>query len=108
MLGLLMSDIDVEKQLNRLDFPYILKDNKFTVTIPKRRLDIDPNINDIAEEIGRLYGYHNLSSTLPKVPIRQGGYIGDVKYRKLISKRLRTLGLNEVKTYTLISPAMAS
>lgn len=108
MLGLSMTDIDVEKQLNRLDFPYLLKENKFTVTIPKRRLDIDPNINDIAEEIGRLYGYHNLVSTLPNVPIRKGGYIGDVKYRKTISKRLRTLGLNETKTYTLVSPEMAS
>ena len=107
MLGLSMTDIDVEKQLNRLDFPYLLKDDSFTVTIPKRRLDIDPNINDIAEEIGRLYGYHNLVSTLPNVPIRKGGYIGDVKYRKTISKRLRSLGFNETKTYTLVSPDMA-
>ena len=107
MLGLSMTDIDVETELNRLDFPYLLKDDKFTVTIPKRRLDIDPNINDIAEEIGRLYGYHNLESTLPVVPIKKGGYVGDVKYRKIISKRLRELGLNETKTYTLISPDMA-
>ncbi|HPF83571.1 MAG TPA: hypothetical protein PLV83_05380, partial [Bacilli bacterium] len=73
-----------------------------------RRLDIDPNINDIAEEIGRLYGYHNLVSTLPTIPVRKGEYVGDVKYRKLISKRLRSLGLNECKTYTLTSPEMAS
>ena len=107
LLGITISTKDMEIELNRLDFPYKLNKDKFTVTIPTRRLDIDPNVNDIAEEIGRLYGYHNLVSTLPRVPIRKGEYIGEVKYRKLASKRLRTLGLNECKTYTLVSPEMA-
>ena len=107
MLGITISTKDMEVELNRLDFPYTINKDVFTVEIPKRRLDIDPNVNDIAEEIGRLYGYHNLVSTLPKTNIRKGSYIGDVKYRKIISKRLRSLGLNEVKTYTLTSPNMA-
>lgn len=108
LLGITIDEKDMEVELHRLDFPYELQNGKFTVTIPKRRLDIDPNVNDIAEEIGRLYGYHNLVSTLPNVPIRQGKYVGDVKVRKMISKRLRSLGLNETKTYTLVSPEMAS
>ena len=103
ILGITISEEDMKTELSRLDFDYKLKDGVFEVVIPSRRLDIDPNVNDIAEEIGRLYGYHNLVSTLPKVPIRRGQYIGDVKYRKKISKRLRSLGLNEVKTYTLVS-----
>lgn len=107
MLGIEISKEDMEVELNRLDFPYIINGDEFTVTIPKRRLDIDPNINDIAEEIGRLYGYHNLISTLPKSTIKKGEYIGDVKYRKIASKRLRTLGLNETKTYTLVSKEMS-
>ncbi len=107
MLGITISTKDMEIELNRLSFPYELNNDSFTVTIPNRRLDIDPNVNDIAEEIGRLYGYHNLISTLPSIPIRKGQYIGDVKYRKMISKRLRSLGLNECKTYTLTSPDMA-
>ncbi|MBQ8132456.1 MAG: phenylalanine--tRNA ligase subunit beta [Bacilli bacterium] len=107
ILGITISEEDMKVELGRLDFPYELKDGKFTVTIPKRRLDIDPNVNDIAEEIGRLYGYQNLVSTLPRVPIRRGEYIGDVKYRKQLSKRLRRLGLNETKTYTLVSPEMS-
>ena len=109
MLGLSLSDKDVETELNRLDFPYSL-DNKdtFTVTIPSRRLDIDNNVNDIAEEIGRLYGYHNLVSTLPTLPLKRGVYVGDVKIRKEISKRLRSLGLNETKTYTLVSDKQAN
>jgi phenylalanyl-tRNA synthetase beta chain len=107
LLGIKISEEDMKVELERLDFPYELKDGKFIVTIPKRRLDIDPYVNDIAEEIGRLYGYHNLVSTLPKVQIKQGEYKGDIKLRKDISKRLRNLGLNETKTYTLISPDMA-
>lgn len=106
MLGIEVSEEDMKKELERLDFKYKLDNGKFIVTIPNRRLDIDPNVNDIAEEIGRLYGYHNLVSTLPKVDIKKGDYIGNVKYRKLISKRLRSLGLNEVKTYTLVSKDM--
>lgn len=107
LLGIKIDEEDMKVELGRLDFAYEYKDRKFTVTIPRRRLDIDPYVNDIAEEIGRLYGYQNLVSTLPVVPIRRGNYIGDVKYRKQVSKRLRRLGLNEAKTYTLISPDMA-
>ena len=107
ILGIEISEADMKVELGRLDFPYKLEKGKFVVTIPKRRLDIDPNVNDIAEEIGRLYGYGNLVSTLPVVPIKRGEYIGDVKYRKEISKRLRRLGLNETKTYTLVSPEMS-
>ena len=108
MLGIVLTNDDIKTELNRLDFEYEFKDGKFIATIPSRRLDIDPNVNDISEEIGRLYGYHNLVSTLPKVSIRKGKYVGDVKYRKLVSKRLRSLGLNECKTYTLVSPDMAN
>jgi len=108
MLGIEISVDDMKVELSRLGFEYVLDKDKFTVTIPHRRLDIDANVNDIAEEIGRLYGYHNLVSTLPKVGIRKGRYIGDVKYRKEVSFRLRSLGINESKTYTLTSPEMAS
>lgn len=107
MLGITISDDEMAHELDRLDFKYERNLSTFTVTIPNRRLDVEPNINDIAEEIGKLYGYHNLKSTLPTVQIKKGEYIGDVKYRKQISKRLRTLGLNECKTYTLTSPDKA-
>jgi len=108
MLGITISDSDMEAELNRLDFKYEKDGDKFIATIPARRLDIEANVNDLAEEIGRLYGYHNLVSTLPTGEFRQGKYVGDVKYRKLISKRLRSLGLTETKTYTLTSPDMAN
>jgi len=107
LLGIKISEDDIKIELDRLDFSYKQEDDNFIVTIPNRRLDIDTNVNDIAEEIGRLYGYHNLVSTLPKCEIKSGKYIGNVKYQKLISSRLRSLGLNETKTYTLVSSEMA-
>ena len=108
MLGIKIDEDIMKHELERLDFPYTIKDSKFKVTIPSRRLDIESNVNDIAEEIGRLYGYQNIKGTLPKIELKRGEYVGDVKYRKAISKRLRSLGLSEVKTYTLVSPSMAA
>lgn len=108
ILGIKISKEDMAKELERLMFNYKFNDDKFIVTIPNRRLDIDPFVNDIAEEIGRLYGYENLASSLPKGVYRKGGYIGDVKYKKMVSFRLRSLGLNECKTYTLVSPTMSN
>ena len=107
LLGIEISTKDMEHELDRLDFKYSLKGNNFHVIIPRRRLDIDPYVNDMAEEIGRLYGYHNLKSTLPVIPDRRGIYVGDVLIRKNISRRLRSLGLNEARTYTLVSPSKA-
>ena len=108
VLGMHMNNKDVEEQLEKLDFPYKLKKEVFHITIPRRRLDVEPNKADIAEEIGRLYGYNNLEDTLPNVETKRGEYIGDVKIRKQISKRLRNLGLNEVKTYTLVTSETAN
>lgn len=108
VLGMSMTNEDVEAQLNKLDFEYSLNNNVFHITIPRRRLDVEPNKADIAEEIGRLYGYDNLIDTQPVVNTRRGVYVGDVAIRKNISKRLRTLGLNEVRTYTLVPEDVAN
>ena len=108
MLGINISNENMEKEFDRLGFNYNLENDTFTVTIPNRRLDIEANVNDIAEEIGRLYGYHNLVGTLPKLETKKGEYKGNLKLRKDVSKHLRGLNLNEVKTYTLVSPEMAN
>ena len=108
VLGMSMNNQDVEEQLKKLDFEYSLNNNVFHITIPRRRLDVEPNKADIAEEIGRLYGYDNLVDTQPVVNTKRGVYVGDVAIRKNISKRLRTLGLNEVRTYTLVPESVAN
>ncbi len=108
VLGMEMSKDDVEKQLDKLDFKYELDKDIFHITIPRRRLDVEANKADLAEEIGRLYGYNNLVDTLPEVGTKRGIYVGDVALRKNVSKRLRNLGLTEVRTYTLVPSDMAN
>ena len=108
VLGMNMTDQDVEMQLDKLDFKYELNGGKFHIVIPRRRLDVEANKADLAEEIGRLYGYNNLEDTLPKVGTKRGVYVGDVKLRKNISRRLRELGLTEVRTYTLTDEKTAN
>ena len=85
ILGISITDDDMRLELDRLDFEYKYDKGLFTITVPNRRLDIECNAADIAEEIGCLYGYHNL--------------VG----RKDVSKRLRALGFDEDKNYTLVS-----
>lgn len=107
ILGITITDDILKTELERLDFEYEYKDKVFTITIPARRLDIEPNKADIAEEVGCLYGYHNLEGTLPVLPQKKGEYKGNIKARKDITKRLRALGLDEDKNYTLVSKEMA-
>ena len=102
LLGLELTDEDIENQLDKLDFKYTLKKGVFEAIIPRRRLDIESNVNDIAEEVGRLYGYHNLKSNLPLLPTNPGKYEHSIQIRKDLSKRLRSLGLNETRTYSLV------
>lgn len=105
LLGVEMSLEDAKKSLQNLQFPFELKGEEFTVTIPNRRNDVSMR-EDLVEEIGRLYGYNHIVSKLPRLYDKQGSYTPNIKLRKSISKRLRTLGLNETRTYTLISPEM--
>ncbi|MEG0267131.1 MAG: phenylalanine--tRNA ligase subunit beta, partial [Bacilli bacterium] len=100
-LGVTMTLDDCKKSLNNLGFDYTLQDETLTVTIPTRRLDVEPNKADLIEEIGRLYGYANILSVLPKIENKKGEYIGNVKVRKQLSKLLRGLGLDETRTYLL-------
>lgn len=103
VLGLSISDDDIKHSLDNLGFTYTCNNSNYTVEIPNRRLDVEAHKQDLIEEIGRLYGYDKIPSRLPSVELNPGKYVGNVKYRKLISKRLRSLGLNECRTYTLVS-----
>ena len=102
VLGMTLTDDDIKDSFNRLGFNYILKDNGYEVIIPNRRMDVNIK-EDLIEEVGRLYGYDNI---LPKTPtgyIKKGSYTSKGHLNKQISKRMRSYGLNEVRSYTLIS-----
>ena len=103
LLGIGMNLEDCENSLKKLGFKYTVDGEELTVTIPERRLDVEANKADLIEEIGRLYGYDNIVPVLPSLPTKKGEYKGLTKVRKDISKRLRSLGLNETRTYLLQS-----
>ena len=102
-LGINMTLENCLESLKKLGFKYTVDGEEMTVTIPARRLDVEANKADLIEEIGRLYGYDNIKAELPIIPDKKGEYVGSVKVRKQLSKRLRALGLNETRTYLLQS-----
>ena len=103
ILGMSLNKIDVESTLNSLGFGYKLDNDVYSITIPNRRQDIYLQKEDIIEEIGRIYGYDNIKPTLPMVNIKKGDYCESARIRKIVSKRMRSLGFNEIRTYTLIN-----
>ena len=102
ILGMNLTKVDVESTLNSLGFKFKIDGNKYEVEVPNRRQDIFLQKEDIIEEVGRIYGYDNIKPTLPLVNIKKGEYSENAKFRKIISKRMRNLGFNELRTYTLI------
>lgn len=94
----------VTAYLNNLNFNFLYNESKLTwkVTIPElRNEDITREI-DLIEEIGRLHGFNNFVTTLPKIT-----NIGqeDISYktRKKITSCLINLGFNELIHYSLIN-----
>lgn len=107
LLGLEIPLDDAKKAFDNLQFTYKLNGEEFEVTIPNRRGDVSIK-EDLIEEVGRLYGYQHIVSKMPRLDVKRGCYVGNVGLRKSISKRLRALGLNETRTYTLVSPEMSA
>ncbi|MBQ8902314.1 MAG: phenylalanine--tRNA ligase subunit beta [Bacilli bacterium] len=103
ILGMTLTNEDVESTFDSLGFAYIVDNNTYEVTVPNRRQDIAMQKEDIIEEVGRIYGYDNIQPTLPLVNIKKGEYSESAKFRKIISKRIRSLGFNELRTYTLLN-----
>lgn len=102
VLGLNLKFEEIETVFRKLKFPYERNETTFTVTIPKRRLDITI-AEDLIEEVGRVYGYDKIIGTLPKLASKQGTYTNKLIYQKKIKDRLIALGLKEVITYSLVS-----
>ncbi len=67
LLGSNISLKEVIEIFEKLGFKATANGNKITVTVPRRRIDIDIK-EDLIEEVGRIYGVNNIEGTLPKVP----------------------------------------
>ncbi|MFA7436164.1 MAG: phenylalanine--tRNA ligase subunit beta [Bacilli bacterium] len=97
-LGVHISKEEVKDILERLKFAIT---DKLEVIIPTRRSDISIK-EDVIEEIGRIYGYDNLPTTLPKTS-SIGGLSQKQKIRREIIDTLTGLGLSENVTYSLVN-----
>ena len=103
LLGLDLSLESMLGYLNSLGLKSVLEGGLIHSTIPTYRLDLNIEA-DLIEEIGRLYGFHNIEGK----PLAGVLTRGHKPYGKIIEDNskaiLSGLGYNEVMTYSFISP----
>jgi len=99
-----ITPITISNYLSRLNFNYTCNDSKliWKVEIPTSRSDDITRQIDLIEEIGRLHGFNNFLTRLPK--IRRIG-VEDYSYqtRKKITMCLLNAGFNELIHYSLVN-----
>ncbi len=101
--ALLGTDIDKETMisyLNRLEIPVEGDD----ILVPSFRPDLNL-MADIAEEVGRSFGYNEIPITEFKNST-QGGYSPIMKLESKAGRVCRSLGYSEIITYSFVSPAI--
>ncbi len=100
LLGTNIPEADMIKYLNLLE---IEVDNK-TIHVPSFRPDLNL-MADIAEEVGRSYGYNEIPTTAFKTST-QGGYSPVMLMENKAGQLCRSLGYSEIITYSFVSPAI--
>ena len=98
VLGTNLTTEEVIDIFRRLGFKSIENNEKISVEVPTRRLDISIK-EDLIEEVGRIYGVNNIKSKLPVTTMKKGSY--DKTTREIRNKMI-SLGLNEVLSYNLV------
>jgi phenylalanyl-tRNA synthetase beta chain len=111
LLGMSVARGDMLQTLERLGFePEDRADEGVRVTVPGwRRFDVE-GAADLAEEVGRIAGFDRVPTTMPTGPLPAPRIDGDRGYSDEWSARqlLAAAGLQEVITYSLVDPALAS
>lgn len=79
-------------------------DDAWTITVPSRRGDISMEA-DLVEEVGRLYGYDNIPSTLPFGATTVGVRNVNQRLRKRTREVLIGAGMTEVFPYSFSHPS---
>ena len=91
--------------LKKLGFELSNKGNVYSVKVPTWRNDVSL-MEDISEEIARIYGYDNIPSTLP-IGVTSQGYQSDTQnFVDKIKSALVGLGMNEELSFSFTNPTM--
>jgi len=98
-LGIHVSEDYMKEILKKLEFT--VDGNK--ITAPTFRADIGC-MNDVAEEIARIYGYNKIEASAIRAETTQGGRTPKQQFEVDLSDLLCNIGLDEIQTYSFISP----
>ena len=99
LLGINVSVDQMKDYLRRLEIPV----EGMTIKVPSFRPDLR-RMADIAEEVGRLYGYNNLDSSMFKGTTVKGGYSASRILENTATTAARAMGYSEIITYSFVSP----
>ena len=100
LLGTDISREDMVHYLDLLEIP-VEGDN---ILVPSFRPDLI-RMADIAEEVGRSYGYNKIPVTEFKTST-QGGYSREMKLETKAGTLCRAMGYSEIITYSFVSPTV--
>lgn len=98
-LGVQLDRAYMEQVLEQLGF--VCRDGM--VEVPSWRTDVEC-MEDLAEEVVRIYGYNKIPSTEFKGPMTQGGRNKKQQFEVRISDALCDMGMDEIHTFSFISP----
>ena len=98
LLGTDISREDMVKYLALLEVPVDGDD----IHVPSWRPDLTL-MADIAEEVGRSFGYNEILTSALKMAAK-GGYSPKMLFESACGKACRALGYNEIITYSFVSP----
>lgn len=98
LLGTTITGEEVSQIFKNYSFSYTQNGDLFTLEVPYLRGDLE-DTNDIAEEIGRIYGYDKIVGILPKI---NSGEKKNETYLRIHALREKLIkdGYKEVMTYT--------
>ena len=99
LLGTNISREDMVDYLRRLEISVEGDD----ILVPSFRPDLQ-HMADIAEEVGRLYGYNVIPTTSFRAATSEGGYTGTMVLENTAGSLCRSLGYSEILTYSFVSP----
>lgn len=102
ILGTSLSHTEMLSIFDRLQYSYEVDKEEVEITLPSRRMDLEPSVQDIAEDVARMYGYEKIPTTLASTRDK-GGLTYSQKRIRLLRQILANMGLNETVTYSLVA-----